>query len=239
MFVLRVEDTDAERSTIESEHSILEDLRWLGLDWDEGPDAGGAFGPYRQSERLDLYRSTAGSFIDRGLAYYCFCSPEQLDVERQAALAAGHAPKYSGRCRALDRTESRRRVEAGEPAAMRFTVPPNRDVTFHDLVRGDVTFTTDVIGDPVIVRSDGRPAYNFAVVIDDARMRITHVIRGEDHISNTPRQVLVYEALDADAAGVCASLARARTRSRAALEAAWRDERRGDSGSAGFCPRRS
>jgi len=195
VFVLRVEDTDAERSTIESEHSILEDLRWLGLDWDEGPDAGGTFGPYRQSERLDLYRSTAESFIERGLAYYCFCSPEQLDVERQAALAAGHAPKYSGRCRALDRAESRRRVGAGEPAAIRFTVPPSRDVTFHDLVRGDVTFTTDVIGDPVIVRSDGRPAYNFAVVIDDARMRITHVIRGEDHISNTPRQVLVYEAL--------------------------------------------
>jgi glutamyl-tRNA synthetase len=194
-FVLRVEDTDAERSTIESEQSILEDLRWLGLDWDEGPDMGGPHGPYRQSEQLDLYRSTAGSFIERGLAYYCFCSPDQLGAERQAALAAGLAPKYSGRCRAIDPAEARRRIQTGEPAAVRFAVPPRGDLTFRDLVRGDVTFHTDVIGDPVIVRSDGRPAYNFAVVIDDVRMRITHVIRGEDHISNTPRQILIYEAL--------------------------------------------
>ncbi|HYN08206.1 MAG TPA: glutamate--tRNA ligase [Vicinamibacterales bacterium] len=194
-FVLRVEDTDAERSTLESEHSIVEDLRWLGLDWDEGPDRGGPFAPYRQSDRLELYRSTADTFIDRGLAYYCFCSPEQLETERRAALAAGFPPKYSGRCRSIDPAAARRRVDAGEAAAVRFAVPAHRDVTFRDLVRGDVTFNTDVIGDPVIVRSDGRPAYNFAVVIDDARMKVTHVIRGEDHISNTPRQVLIYEAL--------------------------------------------
>jgi glutamyl-tRNA synthetase/nondiscriminating glutamyl-tRNA synthetase len=194
-FVLRVEDTDAERSTAESEHSILEDLRWLGLDWDEGPDKGGPYGPYRQSEQLDLYRSTAQSFIERGVAYSCFCSPAQLEAERQAAHAAGRAPKYSGRCRAIDPAEASRRVQAGEAAAVRFAVPERRDVTFRDLVRGDVTVNTDVIGDPVIVRSDGRPAYNFAVVIDDARMQITHVIRGEDHISNTSRQILIYEAL--------------------------------------------
>jgi nondiscriminating glutamyl-tRNA synthetase len=196
VFVLRIEDTDAERSTVESEQSILEDLRWLGLDWDEGPDAGGPHGPYRQSERLELYRSTARELIERGLAYYCFCTPEQLESERQAALAAGAAPKYSGRCRTIDPAEANRRVEAGTVAAIRFAVPPHRDVTFKDLVRGDVTFNTSVIGDPVIVRSDGRPAYNFAVVIDDGRMQITHVIRGEDHISNTPRQVLLYEALE-------------------------------------------
>ena len=196
-FILRIEDTDAERSTRESEESILKDLRWLGLDWDEGPDAGGSYGPYRQSERLELYGATVQSWLDSGRAYYCFCTPEQLDAERQAALAAGTAPKYSGRCRALTTEEVRQRRESGEAAAIRFRVPERRDVVFNDIVRGDVTFSTDVIGDPVIVRSDGRPAYNFAVVVDDVRMAITHVVRGEDHISNTPRQILMYEALGA------------------------------------------
>jgi glutamyl-tRNA synthetase/nondiscriminating glutamyl-tRNA synthetase len=196
-FVLRIEDTDLERSTRVSETSILEDLRWLGLDWDEGPDAGGAYGPYRQSERLDLYRTIADEFLASGRAYRCFCSPDQLEAERKAAMASGSPPKYSGRCRNLAADVVASRLAAGEPAAIRFRVPESRDVTFHDLVRGDVTFSTDVIGDPVIVRSEGRPAYNFAVVIDDVRMAITHVIRGEDHISNTPRQVLIYEAMGA------------------------------------------
>jgi nondiscriminating glutamyl-tRNA synthetase len=196
-FVLRIEDTDAERSTLESERAILDDLRWLGLEWDEGPDIGGPYAPYRQSERLDRYQAAAADFRQRGLAYYCFCSPEQLDSERRAALAAGQPPKYSGRCRALDPAAAAARVAAGEPAALRFAVPAGRDVTFHDLVRGDVTFSTEVIGDPVLVRSEGRPAYNFAVVIDDVSMAITHVVRGEDHISNTPRQVLIYEACGA------------------------------------------
>ena len=193
--ILRIEDTDAERSTLESEQAILEDLRWLGLDWDEGPDAGGPHGPYRQSERLALYASQAQDFLTRGLAYFCFCTPELLDAERKAALAAGQPPKYSGRCRSLDPSEAARRVAEGEGAAVRFRVPANRDVSFTDLIRGEVTFHTDVIGDPVIVRSDGRPAYNFAVVVDDALMEVTDVIRGEDHISNTPRQVLLYEAI--------------------------------------------
>ncbi len=196
-YILRIEDTDAERSTLEAEESILEDLRWLGLDWDEGPDVGGPDGPYRQSERLDRYAGVARDFLNRRVAYYCFCTPDELEAERAAALAAGQPPKYSGKCRALDPAESARRVREGTAAAIRFAVPPRRDVTFHDEVRGDVTFSTDVIGDPVIVRSDGRPAYNFAVVIDDAAMRVTHVIRGEDHISNTPRQVLMYEAIGA------------------------------------------
>lgn len=194
-FVLRVEDTDAQRSTRDSEQTILEDLRWLGLSWDEGPDVGGAHAPYRQSERLDRYRAAAQELIDRGLAYYCFCTVEELEADRQADLAAGRPPKYRGRCQAIDRADAARRVEAGTAAAIRFLVPIGRDVTFTDLVRGTVTVSTDVIGDPVIVRSDGRPAYNFAVVLDDAEMRITDVIRGEDHISNTPRQILLYEAL--------------------------------------------
>ena len=194
-FVLRIEDTDAERSTRESEAGILDDLRWLGLDWDEGPDVGGVFGPYRQSERLDLYRSYANELIEQGHAYRCFCSAEQLDADRRAALESGRPPQYAGRCRGLDPQAAARRLAAGEPAVVRFRVPQDRTVAFEDLVRGRVEFATDVIGDPVLVRSDGHPAYNFAVVIDDALMRITHVVRGEDHISNTPRQVLLYEAL--------------------------------------------
>ena len=193
-FVLRIEDTDVERSTAVSEASILDDLRWLGLTWDEGPEAGGAVGPYRQSERLDIYRAHADRLLAQGDAYHCFCTPEQLDAERKSALAAGQPPKYSGRCRALGADEARARLAAGEAAAIRFRVPAVGDVGFDDVVRGHVVFHTDVIGDPVIVRSDGRPAYNFAVVVDDALMGITHVIRGEDHVSNTPRQVLLYRA---------------------------------------------
>ncbi len=193
-FILRIEDTDLERSTRESEASVLEDLRWLGLQWDEGPDVGGPHGPYRQSERLHLYRSHADALLTSGRAYYCFCSAEQLEAERQAALAAGLPPRYSGLCRAIAPADARRRVAAGEPAVVRFKVPEDREVAFDDLVRGEVRFRTDVIGDPVLVRSDGMPAYNFAVVIDDALMEVTHVVRGEDHISNTPRQILLYEA---------------------------------------------
>ena len=194
-FVLRIEDTDAERSTRESEASILEDLRWLGLDWDEGPDVDGAHGPYRQSERLHLYASYANELIAAGHAYYCFCSTSRLEADRQADLAAGRPPRYRGTCRGLAAADALARTEAGERPVIRFKVPQSIDVAFHDIVRGDVTFASDVIGDPVIVRSDGRPAYNFAVVVDDALMEVTHVIRGEDHISNTPRQVLLYRAL--------------------------------------------
>ena len=194
-FILRIEDTDAERSTKESEDSILEDLRWLGLDWDEGPDVGGSCGPYRQSERLHLYSSYANELLAGGHAYHCFCTAQKLDEDRKSDLAAGRQPKYHGTCRDIAADEARRRVEAGERAVIRFRIPERTDVAFQDLVRGEVTFNTDVIGDFVLVRSDGRPQYNFAVVVDDALMEITHVIRGEDHISNTPRQVLLYRAL--------------------------------------------
>ena len=194
-FILRIEDTDVERSTRESEAAIVRDLRWLGLDWDEGPDIGGAHGPYRQSERLHLYQSYAKELLTAEAAYYCFCSTAQLDTERQEALEAGRPARYAGTCRRLSREQTASRLAAGERPAIRFRVPEGRDVVFTDAVRGDVRFQTDVIGDPVIVRGDGTPAYNFAVVIDDALMQVTHVVRGEDHISNTPRQILLYEAL--------------------------------------------
>jgi nondiscriminating glutamyl-tRNA synthetase len=194
-FVLRIEDTDFARSTKEAEGSAVDDLRWLGLTWDEGPDAGGTHGPYRQSERLHIYRAHAVELMSRGLAYHCFCSEEQLEMDRYQALRNMQPPKYVGRCRNITPDEARKRIEAGEPAVIRFRVPDgDREVTFDDLVRGRVSFMTDVIGDFVLVRSGGVPAYNFAVVVDDALMEISHVIRGEDHISNTPRQLLLYEA---------------------------------------------
>jgi nondiscriminating glutamyl-tRNA synthetase len=194
-FILRIEDTDVERSTRESEAAILSDLRWLGLEWDEGPDVGGPRGPYRQSERLALYSSYAQQLLEGGHAYYCFCTTAQLEAERQEALAAGRPTRYAGTCRRITLDQANARIAAGERPAIRFRIPADRTVVFTDLVRGDVRFHTDVLGDPIIVRADGHPAYNFAVVVDDALMEVTHVIRGEDHISNTPRQILMYEAL--------------------------------------------
>ena len=193
-FILRIEDTDFERSTEQSASAILDDLRWMGLTWDEGVDAGGEHGPYKQSERLHMYRAYIVELMAGGHAYHCFCSAEQLEQDREAALKAGRPPKYVGRCRDIPKADARRRIDNGEKAVVRFRVPDTRDVVFNDIVRGEVRFSTDVIGDPVLVRSDGIPAYNYAVVIDDALMGITHVIRGEDHISNTPRQILLYEA---------------------------------------------
>ena len=193
-FILRIEDTDLERSTRESEQAILDDLRWMGLQWDEGVEVGGPYPPYRQTERMQSYVDHANRLLAEGKGYYCFCSPETLDAHRKAQLAAGLPPKYAGTCRHIPAEEAARRKAAGEAPVVRLKVPEGRSVTFNDVVRGEVTFHTDVIGDPVLVRSDGIPAYNFAVVIDDASMKVTHVIRGEDHISNTPRQILLYEA---------------------------------------------
>ncbi len=194
VFVLRIEDTDVERSEARHEAQLIEDLRWFGLDWDEGPDVGGAFGPYRQSERQAIYARYAVQLIDAGRAYYCFCSPEQLEAERQAALAAGQQPKYSGRCRTRPREEAARKVAEGQPASLRLKIAPG-DLAWNDLVHGWVSFSSDVIGDFILLRSDGHPAYNYAVVIDDHLMQISHVIRGDDHISNTPRQLALYAAL--------------------------------------------
>ena len=195
-FVLRIEDTDLERSTRDSEQAILDDLRWMGLHWDEGVGLRdeGRYGPYRQTERMQSYVDHTDRLIRDGKGYYCFCSPDTLEAHRKAQLAAGLPPKYAGTCRSISADEAARRKASGEKPVVRLKVPEGRNVTFNDVVRGEVTFHTDVIGDPVLVRSDGIPAYNFAVVVDDALMQVTHVIRGEDHISNTPRQILLYEA---------------------------------------------
>jgi len=194
-FIVRIEDTDVERSSRESEQAILDDLHWLGLEWTEGVEAGGEHGPYRQTERLHVYRAHAIELLSSGKAYHCFCSSEQLETDRQDALKAGKPPKYTGRCRAVSREDARKRIENGEAAVIRFRVPDTGSVTFDDIVRGPLSFDMDVIGDFVLLRSNGVPAYNFAVVIDDALMNITHIVRGEDHISNTPRQVLLYRAI--------------------------------------------
>ncbi|HZN03720.1 MAG TPA: glutamate--tRNA ligase [Candidatus Polarisedimenticolia bacterium] len=198
-FILRIEDTDRERSRPEHERQILADLRWLGLGWDEGMDEGGDGGPYRQSERLPLYREAADRLLGAGAAYRCFCAPALLEEERAREREAGRASLYPGRCRGMAREESDARARGGEAAAIRFDVRAaargDDAVGFEDLVHGTVRVPLDQIGDFVLVRRDGGPAYNFAVVVDDAAMRITHVIRGDDHLSNTPRQILVARAL--------------------------------------------
>src|SRR5882757_8681186 len=193
-FILRIEDTDLERSEARYETQLMEDLKWLGIDWDEGPDVGGPYPPYRQSDKMDVYRGYAERLIKEQKAYYCFCSAEELECDRQAAMAEQRQPNYSGKCRNIDPAEAERRRAVGEPAAIRLQIPEH-PIRFHDIVRGDVEFSNEVVSDPIIVRSSGMPVYNYVVVIDDADMKITHVIRGDDHISNTPKQVAVYEAL--------------------------------------------
>jgi glutamyl-tRNA synthetase len=196
-FILRIEDTDLERSQPEYEQLIYEDLRWFGLDWDEGPDVGGNCGPYRQSERLAIYRDFAERLLRAGQAYHCFCTPEELDAEREQAKAQGALYVYSGRCRNLPLEEAHRRVQSGVPFTIRFQSPPGQ-VSWDDLVRGTVQWDAGLLGDFVIIKSDGWPVYNFAVVVDDGLMNITHVIRGDGHLPNTPRQILIYQALRAE-----------------------------------------
>ncbi len=195
VFLVRIEDTDLERSSKVSEHSILDDLLWLGIDWDEGIRVGGACGPYRQTERLELYRKHAGELLARRYAYYCYCSEEDLAAERESLLARGEMPRYLGRCRSLDSAGRARLEGEGRRPVVRFKVPSDRIVNINDLVRGEVSFECSGIGDFIIMKSDGIPTYNFAVVVDDHTMSISHVIRAEEHLSNTPRQVLLYEAL--------------------------------------------
>ena len=198
-FILRIDDTDPTRSTDENTQIILRAMRWLGLDWDEGPEVGGDFGPYAQTERLDLYREAAERLLAEGKAYPCFCTPDQLEADREAARARKDPFQgYQRRCRNIPADEARARMEAGEPYTIRIKVPEDRgDVVVDDAVHGRVTFAAKELDDFVIFRSDGTPTYNFATVVDDAAMGITHVIRGDDHLSNTPRQVIVYEALGA------------------------------------------
>lgn len=192
--VLRIEDTDVERSEARFEDQLIADLKWLGLDWDEGPDVGGPYVPYRQSDRLEIYREHAERLVKEGKAYLCFCSEEDLQREREKAMAKGGQPIYSGKCRNLDPEEAKRRRETGEPCAIRLKIPEH-PIRFHDMVHGNVEFSNEVVSDPIILRSNGMPVYNYVVVIDDALMKITHVIRGDDHLSNTPKQVALYEAL--------------------------------------------
>lgn len=198
-FILRIDDTDPTRSTDENTQIILRAMRWLGLDWDEGPEVGGDFGPYSQTERLDLYKQTAERLLAEGKAYPCFCTPEQLAADREAAQARKDPFQgYQRRCRDLTPEEVQARIDAGEPYVLRIKVPENRgNVVINDAVHGEVTFDAKELDDFVIFRSDGTPTYNFATVVDDALMGITHVIRGDDHLSNTPRQVMVYEAMGA------------------------------------------
>ena len=198
-FILRIDDTDPTRSTEENTQIILRAMKWLGLDWDEGPDKGGDCGPYSQTERLDLYREAANKLLAEGKAYPCFCTPEKLAEDKKAAEER-HDPfqGYQRTCRNIDPAEAQRRIDAGEPYTIRIKVPLDRgDVIVHDAVHGDVTFNARELDDFIIFRSDGTPTYNFATVVDDAGMGITHIIRGDDHLSNTPRQIMVYEALGA------------------------------------------
>jgi nondiscriminating glutamyl-tRNA synthetase len=192
-FLLRIEDTDVERSEARYEAQLIEDLRWLGLDWSEGPEIGGPYAPYRQSARLDIYEQHTKQLLDQGNAYRCFCSAEELEAERQVALREHRTQVYSGTCRVLTPDEAMIRAAAGEPFAVRLAVP-DVPLRFHDIVRGEVEFASEAVGDFILVRSSGIPVYNYVVTIDDALMRITHVIRGDDHISNTPRQVAIYQA---------------------------------------------
>ncbi|HOX21572.1 MAG TPA: glutamate--tRNA ligase [Candidatus Paceibacterota bacterium] len=193
-FILRIEDTDVERSKSEFEKDIIDGLKWLGLFWNEGLEMGGQHGPYRQSENLNIYEKYLHQVVDAGQAYYCFCSEEELEAKRQDALSRGEMFRYDGHCRSLSSEEVQKKLKNKEPFVIRFKMPEKKFV-FNDLIRGKVEFDGSLIGDQVIAKNFRLPLYNFTVVIDDHNMQITHVIRGEDHISNTPKQIALYEAL--------------------------------------------
>ncbi|TVP86277.1 MAG: glutamate--tRNA ligase [Alkalicoccus sp.] len=198
-FVVRIEDTDQARNVDQATEKLLESLKWLGLDWDESVDKGGPYAPYKSMERLDTYQQYVDQLLAEGKAYHCYMTSEELEKEREEQRARGETPMYSGRDRNLTEEEKKAYEAEGRKPVVRFLVPKGQDIHVQDEVRGDVTFESDGIGDFVIVRQDGIPTYNFAVVIDDHLMKISHVIRGEEHLSNTPRQVLLYEALGCEA----------------------------------------
>ena len=196
VFVLRIEDTDLERSTEESVGQLKRSLRWIGLDWDEGPELGGPHTPYRQTERLDLYRQAAQKLVEDGAAYYDFATMEELTQFREKSRAEGRQPIYRGEgYRNLDPDEALKRVRQGEDHTVRFKTPEEGQTVVEDLIRGPVTFENENLEDFVLMKSTGTPTYNFAAAVDDAEMKISHVIRGDDHLSNTPRQILLYKAL--------------------------------------------
>ncbi|XP_058070274.1 glutamate--tRNA ligase, chloroplastic/mitochondrial isoform X2 [Magnolia sinica] len=194
-FVLRIEDTDLERSTKKSEEAMLQDLTWLGLDWDEGPGVGGEFGPYRQSERNDLYKQYAEKLLNSGDVYRCFCSNEELEKMKEIAKLKQLPPVYTGKWATATEREVQEELEKGTPYTYRFRVPKEGTLKIDDLIRGEVSWSLDTLGDFVILRSNGQPVYNFCVTVDDATMNISHVIRAEEHLPNTLRQALIYKAL--------------------------------------------
>ncbi|MBM7588329.1 nondiscriminating glutamyl-tRNA synthetase [Bacillus pakistanensis] len=194
-FIIRIEDTDKKRNIEGGEESQLNYLKWLGMDWDESVDKPGDFGPYRQSERNHIYKKYYNELLEKGLAYTCYCTEEELEAEREAQQARGEMPRYSGKCRNLT-DEQRAELEAeGREPSIRFKIQPGKVYSFNDIVKDEVSFDSDGIGDFVIVKKDGTPTYNFAVAVDDYLMKISHVLRGDDHISNTPKQLMIFEAL--------------------------------------------
>ncbi len=194
-FILRIEDTDVERSKKEYEAGIIEDLHWLGLNWDEGPEKGGDFGPYRQSERLKFYQEFAEKLLKENKAYYCYCTREELEQRNKELLAKRESPRYDNRCRNLTDAQKEKYIKEGRKPVLRFKIP-EKTIEINDLIRGKVSFDTRLMGDFVIMKSDGKPAFNFAVVVDDILMKITAVIRGEDHLSNTPRHIMLFDAFN-------------------------------------------
>lgn len=197
-FIIRIEDTDKKRNIEGGEESQLKYLNWLGIDWDESVDVGGEYGPYRQSERNDIYKKYYDQLLENGLAYKCYCTEEELEKEREEQMARGETPQYSGRHASLTPEEQKSFEEQGLEYSIRFRVPVNKEYRFQDMVKGDISFESEGMGDFVIVKKDGTPTYNFAVAIDDHLMKISHVLRGEDHISNTPKQIMIYEAFGWD-----------------------------------------
>ena len=195
-FIIRIEDTDIKRHQEEAIGLILQSLKWLGMDWDEGPDTVGGLGPYRQSERLDIYTENAQKLIEDKKAYICFCSPEDLAKERELCQKNGGVFKYNRKCLSLSHEEISSRKDSGEPYTIRLLIPDNKVLEFDDIVYGKISVNSDTIEDYIIIRSNGLPTYNYSVAVDDAMMKITHIIRGEDHLSNTPKQLLVYNAME-------------------------------------------
>jgi len=193
-FLLRIEDTDEERSTKESENVIIEDLGWLGINWNEGIEVGGDHGPYRCTERTDIYKKYIDRLMEQEKVYKCYCTADETEAEREAQRAKGEMPRYAGKCRNLTQEQIKAYEAEGRVPTIRFRVPENEDIIVHDKVRGEVVFESNGVGDFIIVKANGTPVYNFAVAIDDHLMEITTVIRGEEHLSNTPRQILIYDA---------------------------------------------
>ena len=193
-FIIRIEDTDKKRNIEGGEESQLKYLQWLGIDWDESVDVGGEYGPYRQSERNHIYEQYNHELMEKGLAYKCYCTEEELEAEREEQAARNETPHYSGKCRHLTAEQQEQFEKEGRQPSLRFKVPAGKIIAFEDMVKGQVSFESDGMGDFVIVKKDGTPTYNYAVVLDDHLMKISHVLRGDDHISNTPKQLVIYEA---------------------------------------------